>query len=64
MVRALHVSATTTEAAIQHRQQSLRALSSRYGINQKAVAKEKKRSNVAEMSDMCSIKLFSKGVGF
>ncbi len=42
MGRILNGSATTTEAirrAIQNREDSLRALSERYGINQKAVAK-------------------------
>ena len=48
MGQILHGSATTTEAvrrAIQHSQSSLRALSKRYGINQKTVAKWKKRSS-------------------
>ncbi|MGO6705230.1 IS481 family transposase, partial [Rhizobium ruizarguesonis] len=48
----LHGSATTTEAvrrAIQHSQESLRALSKRYGINQKTVAKWRKRSSVADL---------------
>ncbi|MGO7457894.1 IS481 family transposase, partial [Rhizobium ruizarguesonis] len=48
-----HGSATTTEAvrrAIQHSQESLRALSNRYGINQKTVAKWRKRSSVADLS--------------
>ncbi|MGO7815591.1 IS481 family transposase, partial [Rhizobium ruizarguesonis] len=47
-----HGSATTTEAvrrAIQHSQESLRALSKRYGINQKTVAKWRKRSSVADL---------------
>src|ERR1700682_1334249 len=47
----LHGCATTTEAvrrAIQHSQESLRALAKRYGINQKTVAKWKKRSSVAD----------------
>ena len=42
MGQVLHGSATTTEAvrrAIQHSQESLRALAKRYGINQKTVAK-------------------------
>ncbi len=42
MGQILHGSARTTEAvcrATQHSQQSLRALSKRYGINQKTVAK-------------------------
>src|ERR1041384_1775022 len=48
----LHGSATTTEAvrrAIQHSQASLRALARRYGINQKTVAKWKRRSSVADL---------------
>ena len=52
MGQVLHGSATTTEAvrrAIQHSQESLRALSGRYGINQKTVAKWKKRSFVADL---------------
>jgi transposase InsO family protein len=47
-----HGSATTTAAirrAIQHSQASLRALAKRYGINQKTVAKWKKRSSVADL---------------
>ncbi|MGO8263902.1 IS481 family transposase, partial [Rhizobium ruizarguesonis] len=53
MGQVLHGSATTTEAvrrAIQHSQESLRALSNRYGINQKTVAKWRKRSSVADLS--------------
>ncbi|MVA64266.1 IS481 family transposase, partial [Agrobacterium vitis] len=45
MGRVLHGRATTTEAirrAIQNSQESLRALSKRYGINPKTVAKWKK----------------------
>jgi hypothetical protein len=52
MGQVLHGSATTTEAvgrAIQHSQESLRALAKRYGINQKTVAKWKKRSSVADL---------------
>ena len=52
MGQVLHGSATTTEAirrAIQHSQESLRALSSRYGINQKTVAKWKHRTSVADL---------------
>jgi transposase InsO family protein len=52
MGQILHGSATTTEAvrrAIQHSQESLRALSSRYGINQKTVAKWKKRNAVTDL---------------
>lgn len=47
-----HGSATTTAAvrrAIQHSQESLRALAKRYGINQKTVAKWKKRNSVADV---------------
>ena len=52
MGQVLHGSATTTEAvrrAIQHSQESLRALSKRYGINQKTVAKWKKRGSVSDL---------------
>jgi transposase InsO family protein len=52
MGQFLHGSATTTEAvrrAIQHSQESLRALAKRYGINQKTVAKWKKRVSVADL---------------
>ena len=52
MGQVLHGSGTTTEAvrrAIQHSQASLRALAKRYGINQKTVAKWKKRSSVADL---------------
>jgi hypothetical protein len=52
MGQVLHGSATTTEAirrAIQNSQESLRALSRRYGINQKTVAKWKKRTSVADL---------------
>ena len=47
-----HGSATTTAAicrAIQHSQASLRALAKLYGINQKTVAKWKKRTSVADL---------------
>ncbi|MDB5317893.1 MAG: Integrase catalytic region [Rhodospirillales bacterium] len=47
-----HGSATTTEAvrgAIQHSQASLRALSRRYGINPKTLAKWKKWTSVADV---------------
>ncbi|MGQ3214505.1 MAG: IS481 family transposase, partial [Shinella sp.] len=50
--QVLHGSATTTEAvrrARQHSQESLRALAKRYGINQKTVAKWKKRTSVADL---------------
>lgn len=49
MGQVLHGSATTTEAirrAIQNSQESLRTLAKRYGINQKTVAKWKKRTSV------------------
>jgi transposase InsO family protein len=52
MGQVLHGSATTTEAvrrAIQHSQESLRALAKRYGINQKTVAKWKKRETVVDL---------------
>ena len=45
-------SATTTAAirrAIQHSQESLRALAKRYGVNQKTVAKWRKRTSVADL---------------
>ena len=51
MGQILHGSATTTEAvrrAIQHSQESLIALSKRYGINPKTVAKWRKRPNVLD----------------
>ena len=47
-----HGSATTTAAvrrAIQHSQESLRALAKRYGINQKTVAKWKKRTSASDL---------------
>jgi DNA-binding transcriptional regulator YiaG len=52
MDQILHGSATTTTAvrrAIQHSQESLRALANRYGINQKTVAKWKKRTSAADL---------------
>jgi len=51
MGQVLHSCATTTEAvrrAIQNSQESLRALSGRYGINQKTVAKWKQRASTAD----------------
>jgi transposase-like protein len=51
MGQVLHGSATTTEAvrrAIQHSQECLIALSKRYGINPKTVAKWRKRPNVLD----------------
>ena len=52
MGQVLHGCATTTEAirrAIQNSQESLRALSMRYGINPKTVAKWKQRGSVADL---------------
>ena len=52
MGQVLHGSATTTEAvrrAIQHSQESLRALARRYGVNPKTVAKWKGRTSVADL---------------
>jgi len=52
MGQVLHGSATTTEAvrrAIQNSQESLMALSQRDGINQKTVAKWKKRTSVQDL---------------
>jgi transposase-like protein len=52
MGQVLHSSATTTEAirrAIQNSQESLRALAKRYGINQKTVAKWRKRRAVFDL---------------
>ena len=52
MGQVVHGSATTTEAvrrAIQHSQESLRALAKRYGINQKTVAKWKGRTSVTDL---------------
>jgi transposase InsO family protein len=52
MGQVLHGSATTTEAVrrtIQHSQESLRTLARRYGINQKTVAKWKRRNSVADL---------------
>ncbi|MGN8160635.1 IS481 family transposase [Salinisphaera sp. SWV1] len=52
MGQVLHGSATTTAAvrrAIQNSQESLRALAKRYGINQKTVAKWKKRASTADL---------------
>jgi hypothetical protein len=53
MGQVLHGCATTTDAvrrAIQHSQKSLRALASQYGINQKTVAKWRKRSSAADLA--------------
>ncbi|TAM16063.1 MAG: helix-turn-helix domain-containing protein, partial [Candidimonas sp.] len=52
MGQVLHGCATTTEAvrrAIQNSQASLRALARHYGINQKTVAKWKKREAVSDL---------------
>ena len=52
MGQVLHGCATTTEAvrrAIQHSQESLRALASRYGVNPKTVAKWRNRSSAADL---------------
>jgi transposase-like protein len=59
MGQVLHGGATTTEAirrAIQNSQASLRALSRRYGINQKTVAKWKKRTSVEARGDFLRTK--------
>src|SRR4051795_809008 len=51
MCQVLHASARTTAAvrrAIQHRQESLRGLARRHGINPKTVAKWKKRTSAAD----------------
>jgi transposase-like protein len=52
MGQVLHGSATTTEAirrTIQHNEESLRALAKRYGINQKTVAKWRRRASVVDL---------------
>jgi hypothetical protein len=52
MGQVLHRSATTTEAvcrAIQHSQESLRALARRHGINPKTVAKWRKRCSTTDL---------------
>jgi hypothetical protein len=52
MGQVLHDCATTTEAVrrtIQHSQAGLRVLAKRYGINQKTVAKWKKRTSIADL---------------
>ena len=52
MGQVLHGSATTTEVvrrAIQHSKESLRALAARHGINQKTIAKWRKRSSTADL---------------
>ena len=52
MGQVLHGGATTTAAvrrAIQHSQESLRALASRYGVNQKTIARWRQRSTVDDL---------------
>src|SRR6202795_2008283 len=52
MGQVLHGSATATEAvrrAIQHSQESLRALAKRYGIDQKTVRKWRNRTSTADL---------------
>ncbi len=52
MGQVLHGSVRATKAvrrAIENNQESLRTLSRRYGINQKTVAKWKKRTSVADL---------------
>lgn len=52
MGHVLHRSVTTTEAvclAIQHSQESLRALARRHGINPKTVAKWRKRCSATNL---------------
>jgi transposase-like protein len=70
MGQVLHGSATTTEAvrrAIQHSQESLRALAKRCGINQKTVAKWRKRSSLADLptgsTEPKSTMAFHRGTG-
>lgn len=57
-VAILHGSATTTEAvcrAIQNSRESLRVFSRRYGINQKTVAKWKKRASAADRAGRAAL---------
>ena len=52
MAQVLHGSATTTEVvrrAIQHSEENLRALAKRHGVNQKTVAKWRKRSSTVDL---------------
>ena len=49
MGQILHGSAATTEAVRRAIQESLRTLAKRYGINQKTVAKWKKRTSVTDL---------------
>ena len=54
MGQVLHSSVTTTQTvrrAIQNSQERLRALAKRYGINQKTVAKWKKRTSVENLNN-------------
>jgi transposase-like protein len=49
--QVLHGSATTTEAvrrAIQHSQESIRALADRYGVNRKTIVKWRNGDSVAD----------------
>ena len=53
MGQVLHGSATTTEAvsrAIERSEESLRVLARRHGLNQKTVAKWKKRTSTADLA--------------
>ena len=52
MGQVLHGSARTTEVvrrAIQHSEESLRTLAKRHGVNQKTIAKWKKRGSTADL---------------
>jgi hypothetical protein len=67
MGQVLHGCATTTEAirrAIQNSQESLRALSKRYGINPKTVSKWKKRGSVAAQKNYSHLKRLAKQFGW
>jgi hypothetical protein len=72
MGQVLHGSATTTEAvrrAIQHSQESVRALAERYNVNPKTVSKWKHRETVASVSskqifwNCCGCPMATKPVG-
>ena len=55
MGQVLHAGATTTETirrAIQHSQASLMDLAKRYGINQKTVAKWRRRTSVTDNEEL------------
>jgi hypothetical protein len=55
MEQVIHGSATTTEAvhqAIQHSQESLRALAKRYGVNPKTIAKWKGRTLLSTIPNL------------